>query len=282
MNITRPQTIQIFLPDGNPRSIREAEITNRLVKTIYFPRGAMEKAAKRELVNFTGVYFLFGEDENGREQVYIGEGENCWDRIRSHHRNKNFWTDCVIATTKTDDYTKTDGKFLEHHCLKVAKEKGWYEVVNDTGSRKPSISESRQADLLDNFDTIRILIGTLGFQIFDDNLGRKEISEKEIYYCKGKGILAKGILSEEGIWLLKGSTARLNEHKTDDTWVVGMRRKMKMKKELVEKGDVLEFTKDVLFKSLSAAAVSVLGRRANGWTSWKNKEGKTLDELKRK
>lgn len=30
----RPQTIQIFLPDGSPTSIREAELTNRLVKAI--------------------------------------------------------------------------------------------------------------------------------------------------------------------------------------------------------------------------------------------------------
>lgn len=29
--MTKPQTIQIFLPDGSPTSIREAEITNRLV-----------------------------------------------------------------------------------------------------------------------------------------------------------------------------------------------------------------------------------------------------------
>jgi len=26
----------------------------------------------------------------------------------------------------------------------------------------------------------------------------------------------------------------------------------------------------------------VLGRSTSGWVSWKNKEGKTLDELKRK
>jgi len=34
----KPQTIQLFLPDGSPSSIREAEITNRLVKAIFFPR----------------------------------------------------------------------------------------------------------------------------------------------------------------------------------------------------------------------------------------------------
>lgn len=31
---TKPQTIQLFLPNGEPTSIREAEITNRLVKAI--------------------------------------------------------------------------------------------------------------------------------------------------------------------------------------------------------------------------------------------------------
>jgi hypothetical protein len=34
----RPQTIQIFLPDGHLTSIREAERTNRLVEAILIPR----------------------------------------------------------------------------------------------------------------------------------------------------------------------------------------------------------------------------------------------------
>ena len=34
-----------------------------------------------------------------------------------------------------------------------------------------------------------------------------------------------------------------------------------------------------MFGSPSAAAAAVLGRRANGWTEWKDKEGKTIDKL---
>jgi hypothetical protein len=78
----RPQTIQIFLPDGQPTSIRETEITNRLVKAILFPRNKMQEAAKREMVYYTGVYFLFGNTEDGSKPiVYIGEGEDCFRRI---------------------------------------------------------------------------------------------------------------------------------------------------------------------------------------------------------
>ena len=137
----KPQTIQIFLPDGSPVSIREAEITNRLVKAILFPRNKTNSVSAREMVHFTGVYFLFGlKEEDSKPTVYIGEGEDCFKRILSHNRNKDFWTHAVIVTTKTNEYTKTDGKYLEHFCLRKSMEYGRYLIENDTGSKKPSIA----------------------------------------------------------------------------------------------------------------------------------------------
>ena len=38
----------------------------------------------------------------------------------------------------------------------------------------------------------------------------------------------------------------------------------------------------VSFSSPSSAAMFVLGGSTNGWIEWKNKDGKTLDELFRK
>ena len=40
--------------------------------------------------------------------------------------------------------------------------------------------------------------------------------------------------------------------------------------------------KDYLFKSPSIAGGVTLGMRVNGWSCWKNKDGKTLDEIYRK
>ena len=45
--------------------------------------------------------------------------------------------------------------------------------------------------------------------------------------------------------------------------------------------EYLEFKQDYIFNSPSMASSIVLGRNSNGWINWKNKEGKTLDELKR-
>jgi len=278
--MSKPQTIQIFLPDGSPTSIKEATLTNRLIKTILFPRTAMDKAALREMVYYTGVYFLFGEDENEKPLVYIGEGENCWERIKDHHRRKDFWTHGIIAATKTDEYTKTEGKFLEHYCLKKAQETGRYKTFNDTGSREPSVPESRKYDLLDNFETIKLLVATLGYPLFEDKRSSSQQS-KEYFFCKGKDASAKAILTDEGVLVLVGSTTNLSESPTAGNWIIGMRKRLIDEGVLIQKGNVLEFTSDQLFKSPSAAAGTILARRANGWIEWKDKNGKTLDELKR-
>jgi hypothetical protein len=277
----KPQTIQIFLPDGSPISIREAEITNRLMKAILCPRAKIEEVAKREAVHFTGVYFLFGSDEDGSNpKVYIGEGEDCFKRILEHNRKKDFWSHFVVVTTKTNEYTKTDVKYLEHHCLAQADRIGRYKAENGKDSQRPSIPETREHDLLDNFETMKILLATLGYPIFEEK--RKAKSTKEIFFCKGKEALAEGEFTDEGLLVHKGSKCTLEESRTAGTWVSGLRERLLGDGVLIVQENLLVFQEDYNFSSPSAAAVVVLARRANGWIEWKNKEGKTLDELKRK
>ncbi|WP_154222306.1 GIY-YIG nuclease family protein [Marinicella rhabdoformis] len=276
----KPQTIQIFLPEGSPTSVKEAELTNRLINTIWFPRTAMDKAAKREISQYTGVYFLFGDGHQGKPQVYIGEGENCWMRLRLHNRNKDFWTHCVICVAKTNEFTKTDVKFLEHYCLDKALKAGRYATDNGTGSLEPSVSESRKYDLLDHFDTIKILLATLGYPLFEDKRGDKA-QQRKVFFCKGKQAEAKCIVTDEGYLVLAGSTANIENTKTIGTGPKALRAELIEKEVLVQKGDVFEFTSDQLFKSPSAASSSVLGRSSNGWAEWKDKSGKTMDTLLR-
>lgn len=277
----KPQTIQIFLPDGSPTSIREAEITNRLMKAILFPRNKIQEVSNREMVHFTGVYFLFGTDEDGASPiVYIGEGEDCYKRIQAHNRTKDFWTHCVVLTTKTNEFTKTDGKYLEHYCLEYAKKIGRYKTDNDTGSKKPSVPESREHDLLDNFETLKILLATLGYPLFEEK--RKAKSTKELFYCKSKKAVATGEFTDDGFLVLKGSQANFEEVPRVRKWVTSQRQSLIQSSILKEIDDIFVFNEDQIFSSPSAAACVILGRSANGWTEWKNKDGKTLDEVKRK
>ena len=54
------------------------------------------------------------------------------------------------------------------------------------------------------------------------------------------------------------------------------------KMDIVYQGNKHYLSKSMSFSSPSAAACFVLGASANGWTEWKDKSGRTLDELFRR
>ena len=279
--MNRPQTIQIFLPDGNPTSIKIADLTNRMVTAVLIPRNKLAEIGSRDEVRKYGVYFLFGGDEEKAKPIsYIGETEDCFERIKTHNKNKEFWNYAVVISSKTNTFTKSHVKYLEYLCIKNANEIGRYDTDNQSTPAKPYITESMEADLLDNYETIKILLATLGFPIFEE-IRKASAKKSEILYCKGKLASAEGDMLDDGFVVFKESTANKEESPSATSWVTETRKRLRDSNILVENGNVLKFTEDYIFGSPSTAAAAVLGRQANGWTEWKNKSGKTIDELYR-
>jgi hypothetical protein len=279
MTIQRPQTIQIFLPDGNPTSIKIADLTNRMMTVVLFPRNKISEVSSREEVKKHGVYFLFGNTEEKAKPIsYIGETENCIERIKAHNKSKDFWNYAVLVTSKSNAFTKSHVKYLEYLCIKNANEIGRYDTDNLATPAKPYITESMEADLLDNYETVKVLLATLGFPILEEFV-KPTIDKKGVFYCKGKNALAEGNMVDDGFVVFKGAKSNIEETRTAGSWVIGMRTKLIDSGILIEKDGMYLFTEDYLFGSPSAAAATVLGRRANGWIEWKNKKGETIDKL---
>ena len=135
-----------------------------------------------------------------------------------------------------------------------------------------------EADLIDNYETIKILVSTLGFPIFDEI---KTTNNQESIFIKGKDAYAEGTYNEDGIVVFKGSKCNLEETRTAGSWVRN-RRQILIDDGILEKHDnIYLFTKDHVFNSPNTAAMVILGRRANGWNEWKYKDGRTLDEVHR-
>jgi len=271
------KTIQIFLPDGNPRSIKIAEITSRTVLAMLIPRSKLDEASKRSELSNVGIYLLFGNTDT-KPIVYIGEAENCLNRLKQHNKAKEFWTHAIAFISKTQYFTKTHIKFLEWFCCDRAVKANRFLLENGNSPNKPHVSESVEADLYDNFETMQILISTLGYPVFDEI---RKPNKRELIFCRGKDALAEGEYTEDGLVVFSGSKCNLLETKTAGSWVTGMRDDLKNNDVLIQRENVLVFQNDHVFNSPSAAAAVVLARRANGWKEWKYSDGKTLDEVMR-
>lgn len=279
--MNRPQTIQIFLPDGSPRSVKIAEITNRVVKAILVPRNKLDYVSTRNELNNVGIYFLFGESaDKAKPIVYIGEAEECLERLKQHNRSKEFWNYAVVMVSKINAFTKSHAKYLEHIAIENAKESNRFETENLTAPSKPFVTESMEADLLDSFDTIKILLSTLGFPVYE-KIGKEQITSKELLFLNGRNITAEGDLIDDGFVVFKGSQVKKETVPSCHEYLINLRQKLLNNEIIIDKGENYEFVQDYVFNSPSTAGGVVLGRSTNGWTKWKNKEGKTLDEIKR-
>lgn len=274
------KTIQIFLPDGNPRGVKIAEFTSRTVQAMLVPRAQLEFACGRPELKTVGVYFLFGDSEGGKlPSLYIGEAEDCVDRLKQQNKNKDSWKTAIVCVSKTNDFTKAHVKYLEWFCYEEATDADRYKL-EQTVPTKSHVSEPVIADLMDHFDTIRILTSTLGFPLFDKIPKPKT---KDALVCKGKKASATGEYIEDGLIVFAGSISNRNDAPSIHDYVTAMRLQL-LKDGILEVIDdeTLRFTKDHIFPSPSQAASVVLARNANGWIEWKYPDGQTLDEVKRK
>ena len=279
-----PKTIQIFLPGGDPRGIRVAEITTRIVQVIEVPRSLLGEFMKMPESDQVALYFLFGEAEDGTEQkVYIGQTGDLRARLTKHNKEKEFWQRALVLISRTHSLTQTHALYLEWHCLQACRMAGRYADENGNGGSKPHTPAPLQADCMEIYDTGHSLLATLGFPIFDPVAKPAEAAPAgEKFFCRGSSTNGQGLYTQEGFVVLKGSVGR-RENVPSIIGTAGERLRLRLVESGVmrEVGDEVIFEKDHLFRSPSMAALALMGRTCNGWIDWKTADGKTLDAVKR-
>jgi hypothetical protein len=277
------KTIQIFLPSGDPRGLRIAEITTRIVQVIEVPRSRLNEFTTMAESGQVGIYFLFGAAEDDAEpRVYVGQSGDLRKRLADHHAKKEFWQRVLVVVSRTNSLTQTHALFLEWHCLKRAAEVGRYRIDNGNAGSKPHTPAPLEADCLEIFETAGILLATLGFPVFEPMVGGGA-KRPEVFLCTAGGCEGRGSYTDEGFVVLKGSLGRRENVKSiKGTSMERLRERLIATGVLKLEGDRVIFQRDQLFESPSTAATAVLGRSANGWKEWKLKDGRTLNEVHRR
>ncbi len=284
----RPQTIQIYLPAGDPRGMRVAEITTRIVRVIEVPRSQLADFFKMPEAQQVGVYFLMGElSEAGLQRAYIGQSGNVGTRLVQHNQGKDFWNRALVMISLTNSMTQTHALFLEWFAIAEATKAGRYSLENGNTGSQPYTPAPLQADCHEIHETAATLLATLGQPIFEPLTGSQthangEGEETTLFHCKGPAANGVGEYTSEGFVVHKGSTARIEiVASIKGTSQERFRQQLVTDGVLALNGDNYVFTRDHLFASPSMAAIAVLGRSANGWLEWKTEQGQTLDGAKR-
>ena len=70
-----------------------------------------------------------------------------------------------------------------------------------------------EADLLDSFDTIKVLLSTLGYPVFE-GVSQEAVKQQQVFQLTGRGISGQGTLIDDGFIVYRGSEAVVEETKS--------------------------------------------------------------------
>ena len=274
------KTIKIFLIDGDPNGRMSCELSNWSGKAYKIPRIKIKDCTDRDDLTSTGVYLLFGKDEDGKDKVYIGEAESILKRLNQQLTSKDFWNEAIVFISKDEILNKAHIKYLENRLHEIAKFANRYKVDNSIIPTQSSISESDRAEMEEFIEYIKMLVNTLGHKVFDEKREFKTKQKQETFFIKSvRGADGQGEPTSDGFVVFKNSKASSTIVNSMAPSLMIYRQKLIDEGILINKGEYFEFSEDFIFSSPSTAAVIVMGRSANGLTEWKNKEGKTLKDF---
>src|SRR5699024_3387906 len=303
--------VRLFLVDGTVGSLMTAEILNWTGHMLRARRKDLGRLKTRDEAKRTGVYLLFGADDDGAPAAYIGEGDNVVKRLENHNSTKDFWEYVVIITSKDMNLTKAHVRYLESELITLAQNIGRVNLYNgNVPSGGAALPEADESDMKYFIGQIRILMPVLGFDIFRGRSAQNasvassrsldtsafpknettsaeavsESSDSPIFVMNTReGAKAQAQIIDGEFTMLAGSiipdAMKDNPEMAESTRKSFVVRKAQHAKllEVAEQSTVsgmVTLIKDVAFSSPSAAGAIVYGRAsANGRLTWKTEQG---------
>ena len=284
----------MFLMDGEVTGIIKCTLSNWTGVIYKIPRIQLADLKSRDEMKQSGIYFLFGRDEEKQKDItYIGQattrknGEGVLLRVQEHTRDNHadYFNDVIILTTQNNSFGPTEISYLENKFTQLAKDAGRFIVKNGNEPNSGNVTEEKQSELDEVVENTLMIVGTLGYRVFVPMTKKTEkdlpYDQSTFLYLKRKSKKSNKVIearcerTSEGFVVLEGSQIEVI-----DSNVIPISLQ-KLRKELIDTNVIKDgiLQEKQLFSSPSYAAAFVLGMNTNGRIDWKNKDGKTLKEL---
>ncbi|MEZ7639108.1 GIY-YIG nuclease family protein [Streptococcus sp. 27098_8_109] len=290
----RSKNINMFLMDGEVTGKIKCTLSNWTGVIYKIPRIQLGDLKSRDEMKQSGIYFLFGRDEDKQKNVtYIGQattrknGEGVLLRIQEHTRDTHadYFNDVIILTTQNNSFGPTEISYLENKFTQLAKEAGRYIVKNGNDPNPGNVTEEKESELDEIVENTLMIIGTLGYRVFVPMT--KKVSQdltdnhSTYLYLKRKTKKSNKVIeatcerTTEGFVVLEGSQVEIKDSPYLPASLKEMRQNL-IASRVIQDGVLKE---KQLFSSPSYAAAFLLGMQTNGRTDWKDQDGRTLKEL---
>ena len=275
-----PFRLSLYFPDGSADGVKMIKKSNWNGCGLYIPRPLFDCHRNRAELQRPGVYLLLGGMET-EPKLYIGEGDPLIKRLKEHKKNKSFWDALIAFTSEDQDLHKTGIQYLEARLHQIAS-KSRFHIENQNEPTEPSFSDVERSIGEVYLREMLLCLPVLGLPLNDNPSTVKSPTYR--FLLESKGIKAEGEQRDDGsFWVLKGSQAALQEQTSCPLGVRNQRKLLLNNGILKQDRTCLIFIDNCRFTSPSTPASIVLGRSANGrsgkYDSWKNADGKTLQDL---
>jgi len=283
----------LFLVTGDPRGLKKVEIKNRSTQAFAVYKNDIKALLDRKEVRKPGIYFLIGKNEGINKFIfYIGETEDIRTRLKDH-MEKEFWSQCIVFTSKDEFLNKAHVKWLESNFYKELYEAKQVILENKNTPGGAHVSEDEEAVLEEFKEDIILVLGTLGFvdinkqEEITPQLNELSSIRNIIYKLRRKDVKAKMISKASGYLVLKGSELVQETPKYRDD--PGLKSSYTLRDRLLEENKIqdrngkLVMTEDYLFNSPTAGAQFLIGKSVSGRIEWiTEEEGISLSEIEKK
>ena len=282
--------VKLFLADGTPGGLTTAEITNWTGSIVSARRSDLAELLAREEAERTGVYFLLGEDEDvvGDTRCYVGEADTVATRLRAHAKDKPFWNQAVVVTSKDTNLTKSHVRYLESRLIELAMQANRVMLENGTAPPRPRLPEADRSDMEYFIRQLQIVLPVLGVNAIRIRPSRgatrppnsavsptfrlksaRQGVDASAQQIDGEFVILGGSLVV-AVWHGVGSAAS-----TQRAYASYRARH----EELIADGSIEvtkttgRTTRDLVFSSPSTAGAIALGRSCNGRVEWVSSGG---------
>ena len=164
-----PYTIRLFVPDGDPNSIKIIDKMNWTGIGLEISRDAWNKQKHRKELEQAGIYILFGYQEgDDLPTIYVGQGDGVKTRIESHEKHKEFWDKVLVFVSSNGGLNRAHITWLEWALIQHAKNADRCRLDNNATPNEPVLTESEKADTQEFLNELLSILPLVEVKVFEE------------------------------------------------------------------------------------------------------------------